>query len=38
VHVICLSEFAKEVEKKLRALPGVNDVLVAGAGGAAHIE
>jgi diphosphomevalonate decarboxylase len=37
-HVICLSEVAKVIETKLRALPGVNDVLVAGAGGAAHIE
>jgi diphosphomevalonate decarboxylase len=37
VHVICLAEYAKEVEKRLRELPGVTDVLVAGAGGAAHI-
>jgi len=38
VHVICLAESAKEVEKCLRELPGVTDVLVAGAGGAAQIE
>ncbi len=37
VHVICLKEFAKETEKRLRELPGVSDVLAAGAGGAAHI-
>ncbi|MBI5954939.1 MAG: diphosphomevalonate decarboxylase [Chloroflexi bacterium] len=37
VHVICLTEYAKEVEKRLRELPGVSNVLVAGAGGAAHI-
>jgi diphosphomevalonate decarboxylase len=37
VHVICLTESAKEVEKRLRELPGVSNVLVAGAGGAAHI-
>jgi diphosphomevalonate decarboxylase len=38
VHVICLAEYAKEVENKLRELPGVGDVLVAGVGGAAKIE
>jgi len=37
VHVICLSDSAKEVEKRLRELPGVNDVLVAKVGGAAKI-
>jgi len=37
VHVICLAEYAKEVEKRLRELPGVTDVLVAGAGGAAQL-
>ena len=37
VHVICLTEYAKEVEKRLRELPGVSNVLVAGVGGAAHI-
>jgi diphosphomevalonate decarboxylase len=36
-HVLCLSEYAKEVEKRLRELPGVSDVLVAGAGDAAQI-
>jgi diphosphomevalonate decarboxylase len=36
VHVICLAEYAKEVEKHLRELPGVNNVLVAGVGGAAR--
>jgi diphosphomevalonate decarboxylase len=38
VHVICLAESVKEVEKRLRELSGVTDVLVAGAGGAARIE
>ena len=33
VHVICLKDSAKEVEKRLRELPGVSDVLVAGVGG-----
>jgi len=37
VHVICLAEYAKEVEKRLRELPGVTDVLAAGAGGAAQL-
>jgi len=37
VHVLCLSEYSKEVEKRLRELPGVSDVLVAGVGGAAQI-
>ncbi len=37
VHVICLSDSAKVVEKRLRELPGVNDVLVAKVGGAAKI-
>jgi len=36
-HVICLAEYAKEVEMRLRELPGISDVLVAGVGGAAHI-
>jgi mevalonate pyrophosphate decarboxylase len=36
VHVICLADSAKEVEKRLRELPGVSDVLVAGVGGAAQ--
>jgi diphosphomevalonate decarboxylase len=37
VHVICLAESAAEVERRLRELPGVSDVLVAGVGGAAKI-
>jgi len=37
VHVICLRDYANEVEKRLRELPGVTDVLVAGVGGAAQI-
>jgi diphosphomevalonate decarboxylase len=37
VHVICLGEYAKEVEKRLREIPGVKDVLTAGIGGAARI-
>jgi diphosphomevalonate decarboxylase len=37
VHVLCLGEYAKEVEKRLRALPGVTNVLVAGVGGAARL-
>ena len=37
-HVICLGSYAKEVERRLRALPGVSDVLVAGVGGAASAQ
>lgn len=37
VHVLCLEDKAKEVEKRLRELPGVENVLVAGVGGAAKI-
>lgn len=37
VHVLCLGDYAKEVEAKLRELPGVSDVLVAGVGGAAQL-
>jgi diphosphomevalonate decarboxylase len=37
VHVICLKESAKEVEKRLRELPGVSNVLAADAGGAARV-
>ncbi len=37
VHVICLGEYAKEVEKRLRELPGVSNVLVAGVGGGAKV-
>jgi diphosphomevalonate decarboxylase len=36
-HVICLGEYAREVENRLRDLPGITDVLVAGVGGAAHV-
>jgi diphosphomevalonate decarboxylase len=37
VHVLCLGEYAQEVEKRLRELPGVSDVLTAGVGGAAKV-
>ena len=37
VHVICLGASAKEVEKRLREIPGVSDVLVAGVGDAAKV-
>ncbi len=37
VHVLCLGEYAKEVEKRLREIPGVSDVLTAKAGGAARL-
>lgn len=37
VHVLCLGEYAHEVEKRLRELSGVSDVLVAGVGGAAQV-
>ena len=37
VHVICLGEYKAEVEKRLREIPGVKNVLVAGVGGAAKI-
>jgi diphosphomevalonate decarboxylase len=37
VHVICLGEYAREVEKRLRELPEVGNVLVAGVGGAAKV-
>jgi diphosphomevalonate decarboxylase len=37
VHVICLGDTAKDVEKRLREIPGVSNVLVAGVGGAAKI-
>ncbi|MBI3172522.1 MAG: diphosphomevalonate decarboxylase [Chloroflexi bacterium] len=37
VHVLCPREQAGAVEKRLRDLPGVRDVLVAQAGGAARI-
>jgi diphosphomevalonate decarboxylase len=37
VHVITLKEHAKEVEKRLRGLSGVSNVLAAGAGGGAKL-
>ena len=37
VHVLCPREQAGAVEKRLRDLPGVRDVLVAQAGGAARV-
>lgn len=37
VHVITVEAEAAEIEKNLRAIPGVNDVLVARPGGAAEI-
>ena len=37
VHVICLGEYKAEVEKRLREIPGVKNVLVAGVGGAAEL-
>ena len=37
VHAICLRTQAEAVEKRLRKMPGVNNVLVAGVGGPARI-
>jgi diphosphomevalonate decarboxylase len=37
IHVICPREQAGDLEKRLRKLPGVQDVLVAGVGGPAQI-
>jgi len=37
IHVICLREQAGDVERRLRALSGVQDVLAAGVGGPARI-
>jgi len=37
VHIICPVEHSREVEKRLRALNGVHDVLVARAGGPATL-
>ncbi|MBE0670183.1 MAG: diphosphomevalonate decarboxylase [Anaerolineales bacterium] len=37
VHVLCLGEYAKDVEKRLREIPGVSNVLVAGVGGGARL-
>jgi diphosphomevalonate decarboxylase len=36
VHVLCLSGQAEAVAKRLKEMPGVSDVLVAGVGGAAR--
>jgi diphosphomevalonate decarboxylase len=38
VHVLCLSAVAGEVERRLRSLEGVHDVLTARPGGAARLE
>ncbi len=37
VHVICPREVQKEAERRLREIPGVNDVLLASVGGAAKL-
>jgi diphosphomevalonate decarboxylase len=37
VHVLCLGEYAKEVEKRLSQLPNVRAVLIAGVGGGAQL-
>ncbi|MBL8101515.1 MAG: diphosphomevalonate decarboxylase [Anaerolineales bacterium] len=37
VHVLCLGEYAKDVENRLREIPGVSNVLVAGVGGGARL-
>lgn len=37
IHVICPREHAEEVERRVRGLSGVGDVLVAGVGGPARI-
>jgi len=37
VHVLCPGEVQKETESRLRSLPGVNDVLLAHAGGPARL-
>jgi diphosphomevalonate decarboxylase len=37
VHVLCPRENAAEVEKRLRALAGVSNVLAAGVGGPARL-
>ncbi len=37
VHVLCLGDHAREVEKRLREMPDVSNVLIAGVGGAAKI-
>ncbi len=37
VHVICPRQVQEEAERRLRAIPGVNDVLLANVGGAARL-
>ena len=37
IHVICPQQQAQSVERRVRELPGVNDVLVANSGGPAQI-
>lgn len=37
IHIICPREHARSVERRVRKLPGVQDVLVAGVGGPARI-
>jgi diphosphomevalonate decarboxylase len=37
VHVLCLETDAQEVEKRLREIKGVHNVLVARAGGPAKL-
>ena len=37
VHVLCSGEDANEAERRLRAVPGVNDLLRSGVGGPARI-
>jgi diphosphomevalonate decarboxylase len=37
IHVLCPREYIGEIEKNLRKLPGVQDVLVAGVGGPVRI-
>ena len=37
VHVLCLETEAQQIEKQLREIRGVNNVLVARAGGPAKI-
>ena len=37
VHVLCLEKEAQEITRRLRAIPGVKDVLTAGVGGSAKL-
>jgi len=37
VHVICLQEDREDVASRLRQVPGVGEVLIAGVGGAAQL-